>query len=372
MTILTPGANSSLPPGDVEVLIRHGEIPGVDIDVSAFIVTGKGKVRSDSDMCFYGQPVVEQGVLTLQGSVDGTTRFKVQPSKLPIQIEKVIFTATIHENKAVFGVLPSISVDISGVSGQIPCSGMSETALILTELYRRNGVWKVRVVGQGFNGGLAALATHLGVDIEQGSPTPTQAPPSLEPSQTRASISLEKGQTLSLEKPGQTKLARVFMGLGWDPVDSCVDDDIDLDASVIVFDNEGDHIESVSFFNLTSSDGAIVHEGDNLTGEGDGDDEVIQVDLSRIDRRVTHLVFTVTSYQGHTFDVVTNAFARLIDMATGLELCRYTLNEQGSNTAVIMVSLSKGSAGWVMKAHGTPCNGETVDDVIYNALRAIS
>ena len=150
MTMLTPGANAPLPSGDLTVLIRHGSIPGAEIDVSAFLVTGTGKVRCDADMCFYGQPSVAGGAVTLQGSDNGETRFAVSPGRVPAGVEKVILNATIHENRASFGRLSDIGIEAGGVHGQIPCGGMTETALILAELYQRGGAWKVRVVGQGF------------------------------------------------------------------------------------------------------------------------------------------------------------------------------------------------------------------------------
>ena len=186
------------------------------------------------------------------------------------------------------------------------------------------------------------------------------------------SISLSKGQTLSLAKnnPG---LSRVFMGLGWDPIKKGGflgslfggggGGAIDLDASVIVFDSAKKEIEAVYFRNLQSADGAIKHDGDNLTGEGDGDDEVIRVDLSRLDPRAAHLVFTVNSFRGQTFKEVDNAVARLVDETSGKEICSFTLKEQGSHTGVVMASLSKGSEGWTMKAHGIPATGRTVQDL---------
>ena len=215
MTELTPGANASLPSGDLTVLIRHGAIPGVEIDVSAFLVTAAGKVRSDADMCFYGQPSVAGGAVTLQGTGNGETRFLVAPGRIPAEVEKVILTTTIHENRAAFGKLPEISLDVSGVRGRIPCAGMTETALILAELYQRNGAWKLRVVGQGFNGGLAALATHLGVEIEQAqeSPAPARAPEPrpaapAAPAPSASQIRLEK-RLVSLEKKDKELLSLV-------------------------------------------------------------------------------------------------------------------------------------------------------------------
>jgi stress response protein SCP2 len=211
MTELTPGANASLPGGDLTVLIRHGTIPGAEIDVSAFLVTGTGKVRSDADMCFYGQPSVAGGAVALAGAAGGKTRFTVAPGRIPAGVEKVVFTATIHENRAPFSRVPEIGLEVGGISGRIPCAGMTETALILAELYLRNGAWKVRVVGQGFNGGLAKLAPHLGVEVAE--PAPAPEPPKPEPAQTSpapsaSQIRLEK-KLVNLEKKDKELLSLV-------------------------------------------------------------------------------------------------------------------------------------------------------------------
>jgi tellurite resistance protein TerA len=230
MTVLSPGANAPLPAGDLTVLIRHGSIPGAEIDVSAFLVTGTGKVRSDADMCFYGQPSVAGGAVALAGASGGETRFTVTPGRVPAGIEKVVFTATIHENRAPFSRVTDIGIEVGGVRGQIPCSGLTETALILAELYQRNGAWKVRVVGQGFNGGLAKLAPHLGVEIApppappppKYSPAPPEAEPTPPPKQDTAPkpVSLTKvtltkqNSTVSLKKE-DGRFGKIGVNLNW-------------------------------------------------------------------------------------------------------------------------------------------------------------
>lgn len=188
------------------------------------------------------------------------------------------------------------------------------------------------------------------------------------------SITLNKGQTISLEKtaPGLTK---VFMGLGWDPVGAntkkkgffasllggnAAGAEIDLDASVIVMDAGKKVIDTVSFSSLKSRDGAIKHGGDNRTGAGDGDDEVIYVDLMALSQNAAHLVFTVNAFTGQTFNEVDNAVARLVNDANGAEICSFTLKEQGAHTGVIMASLSKTANGWQMTAHGVAGAGRTV------------
>jgi tellurium resistance protein TerZ len=199
-----------------------------------------------------------------------------------------------------------------------------------------------------------------------------------------ASISLEKGQTLSLEK-GDNGLTSVFMGLGWDPAEEKKRTgllgallgggggarSIDLDASVIALDANKNVVDTVYFRKLRSNDGAIIHDGDNLTGHGDGDDEVINVDLARLSPAVVHLIFTVNAFSGQNFNDVANAEARLVDKTTGEEICKYVLTEQGSHTGVIMASVSKGSDGWAMTAHGVPGRGRTVADLATQAVSLV-
>jgi tellurium resistance protein TerZ len=194
-------------------------------------------------------------------------------------------------------------------------------------------------------------------------------------------VSLTKGQTISLAKDGGAALTKVFMGLGWDPVASKPGllgrlfggggGDIDLDASLILVDAEKKVLDTISFQKLKSSDGSILHSGDNLTGAGDGDDEVIHVNLGQLPAAASHMVFTVSSFRGQTFNEVENAFARLVDGTTKTELCKFTLTEQGAHTGVIMASMSKTSAGWQMTAHGKPCQGRTVKDLARDALSVL-
>ncbi|MCE6957751.1 VWA domain-containing protein [Cereibacter sphaeroides] len=197
MTELLPGANAALPPGPLTATIRHGILPGADIDVSAFLTAATGKVRGDADMVFYAQPSAEGGAVRHETGAAGETRFALNLAALPASVEKIVLTATIHENKATFGALSAITIEAGGVACRIPCAGKTETALILAEIYRRGADWKIRVVGQGFNGGLAPLATHLGVDVSEDAPDAAPAPAAA-PAPTRT-VSLEK-KLVSLEK----------------------------------------------------------------------------------------------------------------------------------------------------------------------------
>ncbi|MCW3782531.1 TerD family protein [Defluviimonas salinarum] len=195
------------------------------------------------------------------------------------------------------------------------------------------------------------------------------------------SITLAKGQQLSLAK--NAGLSRVSMGLGWDAAKpksggffgkvfgGGAVEDIDLDASVIVFDAGKQVLDTVWFRQLTGMGGAIRHSGDNRTGDGDGDDETISIDLSALPASAMHMVFTVNSFLGQTFDKVENAVCRLVDARGNTELCRFNLAEKGAHTGAIMAVLSRASGAWEMTAIGRPTNGRTVKDLAADAVRVI-
>ncbi|QNK32376.1 TerD family protein [Serratia sp. JUb9] len=182
-------------------------------------------------------------------------------------------------------------------------------------------------------------------------------------------VSLSKNQTVSLSKQSSA-LSRLQFGLGWDPVKKKgllasifgKNDAIDLDASCVLMDGAGNKIDTVWFSKLKSSCGSVIHGGDNLTGEGDGDDEVIEVNLSKLPAKVEYLVFTVNSFRGQTFNDVDNAFCRVVDQS-GTELARYELTEQGSHTGIVIASLRRNNNNWDFTAHGNASRGRTIDDM---------
>ena len=176
-----------------------------------------------------------------------------------------------------------------------------------------------------------------------------------------STINLVKGQKINLEKPGGGSLTKVFMGLGWDP--AIGEDDIDLDASCICFDGSKNIIDIIYFGKLNGAEGSIIHSGDNLTGDGEGDDEIINVDLSRVPNNIESLVFTINSFQGQTFNQIANCFARLVDTASKKELCIYKLAEKGANTAVIMCRIYRYNGQWKISAMGNPGSGSTASEI---------
>ena len=171
-------------------------------------------------------------------------------------------------------------------------------------------------------------------------------------------VSLSKGGNVSLTKaaPG---LTAVVVGLGWD-VRSTTGVDFDLDASALGL-AENHKIVSDEYFvffnNLKSPDGAIEHTGDNLTGEGEGDDEQIKVDLANTPAQVTSIVFPVSIYdgdaRGQSFGQVRNAFIRVVNAADQSELARYDLSEDASTeTAMVFGELYRNGPEWKFRAIG--------------------
>lgn len=189
------------------------------------------------------------------------------------------------------------------------------------------------------------------------------------------SINLEKGQKINLQKEDGSELKRVFMGLGWDVATGFLGlgggGNIDLDASCAMFDENKGLLDTISFRQLYSRDGSIRHSGDNLTGAGDGDDEVINVDLDTVPANVKTIVFTINSFQGQPFDKIKNCFARLVETTTGKEICVYKLAERGSHTGMIMAKLYRHDGKWKMSALGIPCRGRTISDITTEMLACL-
>ncbi|MYW65443.1 chemical-damaging agent resistance protein C [Streptomyces sp. SID8379] len=171
-------------------------------------------------------------------------------------------------------------------------------------------------------------------------------------------VSLSKGGNVSLSKeaPG---LTAVVVGLGWD-VRTTTGTDFDLDASAILTSAEGkvrNDQDFVFFNNLKSADGSVEHTGDNLTGEGEGDDEQVKVNLAAVPADVDKIVFPVSIYDAEnrqqSFGQVRNAFIRVVNQTGGTEIARYDLSEDASTeTAMVFGELYRNGAEWKFRAVG--------------------
>jgi len=172
------------------------------------------------------------------------------------------------------------------------------------------------------------------------------------------SVSLSKGGNVSLSKeaPG---LTAVLVGLGWD-ARTTTGADFDLDASALMVGTNGKIVSDqhfVFFNNLTSPDGSVEHTGDNLTGEGEGDDEVIKVNLANVPAETDKIVVTVSIYEAEarsqSFGQVRNAYIRVVNQADNREITRYDLSEDASTeTAMIFGELYRNGNEWKFRAVG--------------------
>ncbi|MGV9706168.1 TerD family protein [Streptomyces sp. NPDC003483] len=396
---MTPGSNIPLPVTRVTVDVTAP----VRLDVSGLLLTADGKVRSDDDFIFYNQPT-SPGVTYRSGGGTSPDAITVDTTAVPPGIEKIVVTASPDAAGQTFqGIEPTATLrnadDGAVLATFTPPQLGTETALVIVEVYLRNGAWKARAVGQGYANGLAGIATDFGVSVEEPAPSAPPAPPLQAPAAPVAAappmappapaappappappsgkinldkgrVSLQKNQTVSLVKGGRPLLSQVKMGLGWEP--AYRGKDIDLDASVIAYGPQRNHIDSCYFGKLSIVGGAIKHSGDNLTGEGGGDDEVIVVDLGRLPQEVTGLVFTVNSFSGQKFTEVAKAYCRLVDAASGEELVRFDLTGAEAQTGVMMAKLIRQFSGeWEMTAMGDFVKSRTVRGMVKPAAQAL-
>lgn len=508
MTAMTPGSNLPLTVPQVAVEVTAPS----RLDVSGLLLGAHGKVRSDADFVFYNQPAAP-GVTHSGGTADTIT---VDTGSVPADVDTVVVTASLDTASApgasFAGTEPTATVRDAATGAVIatftPPQLGRETALIVTEVYRRGDGWKVRAVGQGYANGLAGIATDFGVDIDEpaaapadqappaaptgpagptvGSPSapgsapvptapsapsappapaaPAAPPPSPPPASAapfapsapsaptappaappapsapapppgsgfgpppqadpnlpgppspygpgvppapapapppapghasgpaggngssgagggsgsgggtvnldKGRVSLQKQQSVSLVKGGRPVLTAVKMGLGWEP--AFRGKNIDLDASLVAYDAHRKKVASCSFLKLSILGGAVRHSGDNLTGEGAGDDEVITVDLGAIPAEVTGLVCTVNSFSGQRFTDVAKAYCRLLDAGSDEELVRFDLTNAEPRTGVLMCKLIRQFSGeWEMTAIGDYVDAKTVRGMVKPGAAAL-
>ncbi|MCM3724310.1 TerD family protein [Neobacillus cucumis] len=197
-------------------------------------------------------------------------------------------------------------------------------------------------------------------------------------------INLQKGQRVDLTK-GNPGLTKIMVGLGWDPVQSgggklfgglfgggASSSNVDCDASVIMLganDKLQNNKDVIYFGNLKSNDGSVQHSGDNLTGDGDGDDEQIMIDLSRVPANIQKLVFVVNIYdcvkRKQHFGMIQNAFIRVVNPTTNQELLHYNLTDNYSGlTCLVTGEIYRHGNEWKFAAIGSGTNAASLSEVV--------
>ncbi|WP_446470549.1 TerD family protein [Xenorhabdus stockiae] len=275
---LTPGGNA--PVSNQMLTIRV--LSGSAVDVSAFRLYADGKVQGDPDMVFYGQPDNDDNTIRLSGG-NTNTAFSVNLPALRQDVQKVAFTATCDGSQTISSLHSlSIQVELNGnviLQGQVEVQGRTEAALILGELYRRNGEWKFRFIAQGFNGGLKPLAEHFGVDIVDDAPAspPTPAPEPKSVNLSKVSLTKEK-PAISLSK--RDNFGEIRVNLNWNQgaapasrgmfqnlFNTSKGVDLDLGAFVRLRDGTRDVIQALgNGFGAYHSEPYVQLQGDDRTG----------------------------------------------------------------------------------------------------------
>ena len=438
MTQMAKGANIALSASLIRAVLYWTGGAGVpDVDGSALLLRADGKVGSDDDMVFYNQPQHPSGSVRQAGSSTaspGSTAcydvIDINLTLVPADVDRIVLTAS--SDGGTFGDVPDLRLVVSDLAtnAEIATFAMtaeSETAFVTGEFYRRDGAWKFRAVGQGYDTGLAGLATDFGIDVGDDSldevaaapappaepvlpppswdtalpvaeaapapipepvavaapvPEPVAAPipepvavaapvpePVAAPAPVAAGpVSLTKNQSVELVHPQAATLDSIVMWLGWSS--PATDKIIDLDGAVIAFD-PFHRVESiVSYKRKEAYRGALRHGGDTKgTAQGGEFAERIDVRLSALPPQVTSLVFTISSFRGQTFTDIDRAFCA---MATdqGDPLVNFDLTDTQPSTAVLMALLRRTDAGtWAVRSIGEFHDCRTVRKLVGPAAR---
>ena len=216
MQDLTRGGNAPVTTTRATLAFAWPRIPGVTVDLSAYLLGADGRVRGDADMVFYNSPRSVDGAVVFSRAEDGGS-FDVDGGAVPDDVERIVFCATVTGPSVTLAAIDGAAVTLAS-SGEPATlrfrptlAGATEAAMTFAELYRRAGGWKLRAVGQGFNGGLAPLARSFGIDVAD-EPAPAPPPP---PPVSLAKITLDKpGQKVSLEKKGAS-FGDIVISLNW-------------------------------------------------------------------------------------------------------------------------------------------------------------
>lgn len=371
MTSLVPGfkvlrrADTAGVPEDTQLLKpRYGfgiswedGRTNIDVDLQCVVVNKDGIII---DACYYNNMKAQRGITHSGDEASGKPAgirecVWVNLQKLPGNVAVLVFVVAAYSGgylkDVVNGKFSVMEGTEKAVVAQYDLERTNAHVDVVAALYFGSGGWMLRIIeepaqqGQHFMDILPLIGKVVQIFLPHA------------PAKQKVAFAMEKGGVLDLP----TSLDQITVGLGWD-VDQ---GKVDLDVSAVLFDRSNKASEPVYYGRLQSTNGCIVHSGDNLTGEGEGDDEQIRVQLSRIPPQTTQVFFVVNIYTpGKTFQRVSNPYCRVVDDSTGSELCRYSLRESaGTANGLIISKIAREAGGrWGFHALGIPCTGRTFKD----------
>ncbi|NUS43875.1 MAG: stress protein [Mycobacteriaceae bacterium] len=345
-------------PVDVDEMVVSIELDAT-VDLSALLLTDRGLVRDEADLVFYNQPH-GPGLWLVPGVAGAMDSLSITLSSIPDEITQVMVVVALDNQADSLGQYPPARISITDAYGRTTQTFTledigSESTAVALDLNRSGGQWKLHAAGSPYLGGFAQLIADHGVNVDDSAQSPLPEV-RLDPSRSADVI---PGQPVELRSGNGKELAFVRVGLGWDPVRErgpygMRDAEVDLDSSALVY--AGRRLIDVVYYHderQLSVDGAVRHHGDDVIGNKRGIDEEITIDLTRVPTAVTTIVFVVTSYSGHTFERIKNAFWCLIDGTSDAELARYDLLGGGGHTGMVMAKLYRGADSvWKLEAIG--------------------
>ncbi|MFE3445929.1 TerD family protein [Nocardia sp. NPDC059180] len=329
--------------------------------LAAILLGPDGAIHDETDFVF-GSQSEARGLRLAGPGVAPAPTLHVDLSSIPHAATTVRIVVALDNPHRSFAEADAPAIEIADGHGdslyRTVFDGVgTASAVVAIDIERTGAGWGVATVGRGHAGGFAAVLAESHVQVGRRPATREQVDAAELPK--GRPLGLVPGQVVRLRTSTGPTLDLVRLGLGWDPVPGHTHvggaaTPADLDAAALLFDHDHHLLDAVYFAQLNSNDGSVRHLGDSMTGEGGGENEVITVDLSRIHPQVATVVLVVTSYHGHSFDTIRNAFCRLVDAATGAQLAHLDLHGGGPHTGMVMAKLYLAATGWKLQAIGEP------------------
>lgn len=338
--------------------------PTIDIDLQCVVVDDRGQII---DCAYYNNLKAVNAVThsgdEATGAAAGIDELVwVNMPNLPDNVGLLVFVVAAYSGGKLMdvanGKLHVLEENTRNEIARFNMEQSSGAVDIVGVMFRSSSSWSLRIIdepaqdGQHFMDILPLLSDVIRVFMPDA------------PRRHKVAFAMQKGSIMDLPMD----LSYITVGLGWDT--DC--GEVDLDVSAVLLDSRGAELETVFFGYLESLEHGIKHTGDNLTGEGDNDDEQIIVNLGAVGSCVSQIVFVINIYTAQTtFQQVANPYCRVVDNSISSELCRYSLTEAGCGNALIVSKIARQAGGrWGFHALGLPCRGRTYKDSLPEIQRS--